>query len=147
MANSPVVWRRVVEMQEIKLPTPSEIDKESSAWAAQQGSTSVLPYKYAVCLAYGRPPQDTGLTTYTAKYGGIRVGSQVLIHKHRQVCHTHKTSTDTQEQHSEQQKVHRAGQRQHQLEHKHGPVHRQGRYCDAVVGCRLHGVPWCALLV
>lgn len=85
-ANEPVVWRRLAEVRNVPVPTESEADKSTPAWAAQAGSRSVLPYKYAVCNELGRPPQDTGLTTSSARYGRLRVGSVVIVHRHRPVC-------------------------------------------------------------
>ena len=85
-ANEPLVWRRLAEASAVAVPDESAADRTSPAWAAQAGSRSVLPYKYAVCLELGRPPQDVGLTAATANYGRLRVGSTVVIHKHRPVC-------------------------------------------------------------
>lgn len=85
-ANEPLVWRRIAETHGVAVPAESDVDRTSPAWAAQAGSRSVLPYKYAVCAELGCPPQDVGLTANTARYGRIRVGSIVIVHKHRPVC-------------------------------------------------------------
>jgi len=86
IANSPLLWKRFAEAFGAQPPSsPGEIDPGSKAARAQEGSFGEVPWKYAVVEFLDVPPQGYGMTSENANYGKIRVGSLILIKKHREV--------------------------------------------------------------
>ena len=92
-ANNPLVWERFAKWFTIDPVPDSQIDKSSNLWQSQLACKGTAYYKYAVCSSFGKPIQDTGMTFDRVSYGRIRLGSVVVIHKHRPVCFLHQRKT------------------------------------------------------
>lgn len=84
LANAPLLWKRLAASLGAQPPAEA-LDAASPTGRAQAASPGEVPWKAAVIEFLDVPPQGTGLTTETADYGKIRVGSTLLLLKHREV--------------------------------------------------------------
>jgi len=86
-ANCPLVWERFANLNNVPPVPMHQMKADSPFWEAQQACVNAKSgYKYAVCESFGRPIQDVGMTFDNVNYGRVRVGSVVIIHKHRPVA-------------------------------------------------------------
>ena len=89
VTNLAVLWRRFAKSLEIPedfMPhSMADLGSLTSAVIAQKASQSTIPWKYSVIEYLSTPPQATGQSGSNPNYGPIKVGSVIVLKKHREV--------------------------------------------------------------